>query len=219
MYHHLTQRWVWSTDSRDLADVEVRALHAQVSADVNSAFSCLFPADIWYQICGLSTLKTLHMLRAVRSRSTPPFVCSRSDFTQETSKEMQNIVDSRSVWIPFMIKFTKARPSTYSVDDFEEMSVAQLREAAVRMVLVDRAYASPTLPHRPILLFSGQEVDNFSTVVLFPGGERLLIVRDDGTLQIYDIESKTFISHSAKPLCQVLLNICSSWIPRCGPNR
>ncbi|KAI0795258.1 hypothetical protein BC629DRAFT_313977 [Irpex lacteus] len=143
--------------------------------------SCLLPVDIWYQICGHSTLKTLHMLR-------------------ETSKEMQNIVDSRSVWVPFMIKFTKARPSAYSVDDFEEMSAAQLREAAARMVLVDRAYASPTLPHRPILLFSGQEVDNFSTVVLFPGGERLLIVRDDGTLQIYDIASKTFISHSAKPL-------------------
>ncbi len=68
-----------------------------------------------------------------------------------------------------MVKFTKARPSAYSVNNFEEMSAAQLREAAVRMVFVDRAYASPTLPRRPILLFSGQEVDDFSTVVLFPG--------------------------------------------------
>lgn len=110
---------------------------------------------------------------------------------------MRDIVDSRSVWAPYMVNLTTVRPSVYSVKDFEEMSATQLREAAVRMVLVDRAYASPTLPHKPTVLFYGEKVDKIWTVALFPGGERLLIVKQDssgvGCVDIYDIANRKVV--------------------------
>ncbi|KAI0795286.1 hypothetical protein BC629DRAFT_1506637 [Irpex lacteus] len=57
----------------------------------------------------IRSLRTLHMLSA-------------------TSKEIQQIIDSRSIWLPCVIKLTTLRPTAYSLKDWQEMSATQLRE-------------------------------------------------------------------------------------------
>ena len=64
-------------------------------------------------------------------------------------------------------------------------------EAAVRMIRVDRAYASST---SETVLFSSEEAVNLDQLSLFPAGKRLLIVRRGGSFEIYDIASKRVVS-------------------------
>ena len=86
------------------------------------------------------------------------------------------------------------KPSVYSKEDIQDMSARELREACLKMVLVDRAYSSPVLPHREIQLFSREEVVGCTQALLLPGGERLLILHNSGSFRIHDIRtSKTVI--------------------------
>ncbi len=84
----------------------------------------------------------------------------------------------------------RIKPSAYSRQDVEDMSAAELRKASLRIVLVDRAYSSPTLPHREVALFSREDVVGCTQTLLFPGGERLLILRASGSFTIYDIRAR-----------------------------
>ncbi|KAI0795250.1 hypothetical protein BC629DRAFT_313552 [Irpex lacteus] len=138
----------------------------QESSDVTTV-----PRDIWFQVCLHLSVKSLYMLRA-------------------TSRELRETVDSRTVWLSVLTDLIRIKPSAYSKQDVEDMSAADLRKASLRIVLVDRAYSSPTLPHREVALFSREDVVGCTQTLLFPGGKRLLILRASGSFTIYDISAR-----------------------------
>ncbi|KAI0795239.1 hypothetical protein BC629DRAFT_1439530 [Irpex lacteus] len=126
------------------------------------------PPDIWFEICLDLSVKSLYMLRA-------------------TCRGLRRIVDDRSVWFTAFLDLLRVKPSVYSREDLEGMSVFQLREASQRIVQVDRAFSCPTMPHREIQILRSADLSKCTEVALFQGGERILVLRKNGSFDIHDI--------------------------------
>ncbi|KAI0087043.1 hypothetical protein BDY19DRAFT_995463 [Irpex rosettiformis] len=151
-----------------------RAYHRHSSKSLNGL---TIPRDIWFYVGLYLSVKSLYMLRA-------------------TCREIRDIVDSHTVWLSALNDLMNVKPSVYSTQDIQSMSATQLREAALRMVLVDRAYSSPELPHRKIKLLSRHVMSpDYTQACLFPGGEQLLILSKDGSFEIYDIDAKKVVTY------------------------
>ncbi|KAI0087026.1 hypothetical protein BDY19DRAFT_958142 [Irpex rosettiformis] len=67
------------------------------------------------------------------------------------------------------------------------MSVSQLREASQRIVQVDRAFSSPTLPHREVRILDSVRSTTCAEVALLPGGDRGIVLKENGSFDIHDI--------------------------------
>ena len=83
--------------------------------------------------------------------------------------------------------------------DIEGMSAMELRKACVRMIAVSRAYASPHLPHRKVFLSFGIEVRDVHHVLLLPKGERIILVKKDGDLEMHSIANREIIWRVTPP--------------------
>ena len=109
---------------------------------------------------------------------------------------MQDIVDSRIVWLSAINDLSSINPSVYSVQEINDMTAVELREASCRIVQVHRAFSSPNLPHREIKLLKRDEMSaDYTQALLFPGGERLLILSETGSFDIYDIAARKIMMH------------------------
>ncbi|KAI0087027.1 hypothetical protein BDY19DRAFT_323188 [Irpex rosettiformis] len=126
------------------------------------------PVEIWFEIFLSLSVKSLYMLRA-------------------TCRDIRHIVDERSVWLSVLVDLLHIKPSVYSQEDINGMSVSQLREASQRIVQVDRAFSSATLPHREVRILDSVKLATFAKVALLPGGDRAIILKENGSFDIHDI--------------------------------
>ena len=109
---------------------------------------------------------------------------------------MRDTVDSRTVWLTVLEDLAGIMPSPYSIEDVNNMPTIELREAVRSTVLVNRAYSSPTLPHHEIELISHEDlIPEYRQTTLFPGGEHILILSDDGSFDILDINTTEVVTH------------------------
>jgi hypothetical protein len=97
----------------------------------------------------------------------------------------QFILDERSIWFSVLLDLLRIKPSLYGREHMEQMSATQLRDASIRLVKVDMAFTSMTLPHRKIKLLPNLDTSNIAFVTLLPGGDRLFVLRINGSFGIY----------------------------------
>ncbi|KAI0696417.1 hypothetical protein BC835DRAFT_863550 [Cytidiella melzeri] len=126
------------------------------------------PMDVWLHICLELSVKSLYMLRA-------------------TCKGLRHVVDERSVWLTVLLDLKYVKPSVYTREDIAQMSATRLREASLLMVRVDQAFSSPKLPHGGVPVLPAVDLSDVTQLALIPGGERLVILRTNGTFDIYDV--------------------------------
>ena len=141
------------------------------------------------------------MLRAVRfvSHSIDNLTTTYYS-TLQTCQEMRDTIDSRIVWVSVINDLLSIKPSIYSVQDINGMTAVQLREASLQMVQVERAYSSPVLPHREIELVSSDHMSwEYRQALLFPGGKQLLLLNNNGTFEIHDVDARKVILRSPVP--------------------
>lgn len=93
------------------------------------------------------------------------------------------------MWFAAFLDLLRVKPSVYSQEDLEKMSVSHLREASQRIVQVDRAFSCPTMPHREMQILRSADLSKCADVALFPGGERVLVLKKNGSFDIYDIST------------------------------
>lgn len=98
-------------------------------------------------------------------------------------------MDDRSVWFAAFLDLLRVKPSVYSREDIDRMSVSQLREASQRIVQVDRAFSCPTMPHREMQILRSADLSKCTEVALFPRGERILVLKKNGSFDIHDIST------------------------------
>ena len=109
---------------------------------------------------------------------------------------MQATIDLRIVWLSAINDLSSIHPPVYSVQDINDMTAVQLREASCQMVQVHRAFSCPKLPHREIKLLTRDEMSpDYTQALLFPGGEQLLILSKAGSFDIYDIFLRKIVMH------------------------
>lgn len=93
------------------------------------------------------------------------------------------------MWYAVLSDLLEIKDAAYSREDLESMSAPELREASVRIVKVDCAFRSPKLPHRKAPIPASIDTSECSDVALFPGGDRLLFLGQDGSLAVYRLDT------------------------------
>ena len=110
-------------------------------------------------------------------------------YDPKTCRGLRHIIDERSVWLSVFVDLLLVKPSVYSSEDVEGMSVSQLREASRRIVQIDHAFSCPTLPHRENLILRSVDLTKCTDVALFPGGTRVLVLKRNGSFGVHDIST------------------------------
>lgn len=116
-----------------------------------------------------------------------------SMYNFKTCRSIRQVVDERSVWLAVFLDLLRVKPSVYSYDDIATMSSSQLREASRRTVQVDRAFSSPIFPHHEAIILPSVDLASCADVTLLPGGERVLVLRNNAAFEVYDIASGNIV--------------------------
>ena len=171
---------------------------------INYVSHCRFPIDIWIEICHNLSVKSLFTLRTVRRIlcfAILLVILNRIhtyNWLSQASKDLSQTVDTRSVWLCAFNDLLRVKPSVYTPEDIEEMSISQLREASRWIVQIDWVFSVREAPYHETTVLNSVPVSDCYDVTLLPGGKRALIPNSDGALHVYDIAADSLLFSAPK---------------------
>ena len=119
------------------------------------------------------------------------------DQYSKTCTDLRRIVDDRSVWASVFVDLLRVKPSAYTMENVEQMTALQLRQASRRTVYVDQAFSCPEgTPYRETRILGSAELSMHNHLILLPGGHRALVVKLDSSFDIYDIATSNVVLSS-----------------------
>ncbi len=98
------------------------------------------------------------------------------------------------MWHSVLADLIDIKGTVYSDEEIENMSADALRMASLRIVQVDWAFTSSTLPHHKTTILLNEDLGRFADINLLPGGERLLALGMDGSLTMFSLRTEAVIT-------------------------